>query len=82
MFVLVSSFSFSLSSWFLPPPEPPSPFTLFSSLKSQIQFRRTAFSCPKQKGKGKEGRNFRLLVRLQEKKSNTKTTREKKNPVS
>lgn len=80
MFVLVSSFSFSLGSWFLPPPEPPSPSTPFSSLKSQVQFRRTAFSCPKQKGKGKEERNFRPLVRLQEEKEQHQNHKGKEKP--
>lgn len=62
---LVPGFSLPAPSW------PSSPFTPFSSSKSHVQFTRTAFSCPKQKGKGEEERNFRLLVRLQKRKRAT-----------
>lgn len=62
------------------PPEPSSPFIPFSSLKSQVQFTRTAFSCPKQKGKGKEERNFRPLVRLQEEKEQHQNHKGKEKP--
>lgn len=49
---------------------PPSPFTPFSSLKSQVQFRETAFSCPYVKRKRKE-RKLPTTSKAQKKKRKT-----------
>ena len=58
---------------------PPSPFTPFSSLKSQVRFRETAFSCPYVKRKRKE-RKLPTTSKAQKKKRKTPKPQGKRKP--